>query len=89
LLLSFDSIVSANTIKKAKKLVETGCVIKIQDDLFQIKSSSDPEKSYFVTSDTCECFGFKNYYKFHHGNGQKANCSHLEAIRIFKQEKTD
>ena len=61
----------------------------IEADLFQIKSSSDPDKSYFVTSDTCECFGFKNYYKFHHGNGQKANCSHLEAIRIFKQARSD
>ena len=36
---------SANTIKKAKKLVENGCVVKIEDDLFQIKSSSDPGKS--------------------------------------------
>ena len=80
---------SPNTIKKAKKLVESGCVVKIEDDLFQIKSSSNPDKSYFVTADTCECFGFKNYYKFHLGNGQKANCSHLEAIRIFKQENPD
>ncbi|MDC4212911.1 MAG: hypothetical protein MT333_06615, partial [Candidatus Nitrosopumilus limneticus] len=86
----FDCIMSSsNTIKKAKKLVDSGYVIKIEADLFQIKSSSDPEKSYFVTGDTCECFGFKNYYKFHHGNGQKANCSHLEAIRIFKQENSD
>jgi len=77
---------SANTIRKAKKLVESGGVSKIEDDLFQIKSSSDPEKSYFVTSDTCECPGFKNFYKFHHGKGLKANCSHLEAIRIFKKE---
>ena len=77
---------SANTIRKAKKLVESGGVVKIEDDLFQIKSSSDPEKSYFVTSDTCECPGFKNFYKFHHGKGLKANCSHLEAIRIFKKE---
>ena len=80
---------SPATIKKAKKLVESGLVSKIEQDLFQSRSSSNPEKSYFVTSDTCECFGFKNYYKFHHGNGQKANCSHLEAIRIFKQENTD
>ena len=36
---------SANTIRKAKKLVESGDVIKVDDDLFQIKSSSDPEKS--------------------------------------------
>ena len=62
---------SANTIKKAKKLVDSGCVVKIEENLFQIKSSSDPEKSYFVTSDTCECFGFKNYYKFHHGMDKK------------------
>ncbi len=76
---------SANTIRKAKKLVESGCIEKIDDDLYQIKSSSDPNKSYFVTSDTCDCQGFKNFYKFHHGKGLKANCSHLEAMRIFKK----
>ena len=32
---------SANTIKKAEKLVESGGVIQIEDDLFQIKSSSE------------------------------------------------
>ena len=74
---------SANTIRKAKKLVENGGVVKIEDDLYQIKSSSDPNKSYFVTSESCECEGFKNFYKFHHGKGIKANCSHLEAVRIF------
>ena len=77
---------SSNTIRKAKKLVENNCVVKIEDDLYQIKSSSDPNKSYFVTSDSCECPGFKNFYKFHHGKGLKANCSHLEALRIFKKE---
>jgi len=76
---------SANTIRKAKKLVESGCIEKIDDGLYQIKSSSDPNKSYFVTSDTCECQGFKNFYKFHHRKGLKANCSHLEAMRIFKK----
>jgi len=79
--------VSANTIRKAKKLVENGGVIKIEEGVFQVKSSSDPEKSYMVTEDTCDCMGFKNYYKFHHGNGLKANCSHLEAVRIFKGKK--
>ena len=78
---------SSNTIKKAEKLVANGGVVKIEDDLFQVKSSSDPSKSYFVTSDSCECPGFKNFYKFHHGKGLKANCSHLEAIRIFLKEK--
>jgi len=79
--------VSANTIRKAKKLVEKGGVIKIEEGLFQVKSSSDPDKSYMITEDTCDCMGFKNYYKFHHGNGLKANCSHLEAVRIYKKEK--
>ena len=77
---------SSNTIKKAEKLVENDGVVKIEDDLFQVKSSSDPSKSYFVTSDSCECPGFKNFYKFHHGKGLKANFSHLEAIRIFLKE---
>lgn len=75
---------SANTIKKAKALAKDG-VVKVEEDLYQVKSSSDPAKSYFVTSETCECAGFKNFYKFHHGKGLKANCSHLEAIRIFKK----
>ena len=78
---------SSNTIRKAEKLVQSGGVVKIEDELFQVKSSSDPTKSYFVTSDSCECPGFKNFYKFHHGKGLKANCSHLEAIRIFLKEK--
>lgn len=78
---------SANTIRKAKKLVESGGVEKIDDNLYQIKSSSNPDKSYFVTPDSCECQGFKNFYKFHHGKGLKANCSHLEAIRILKEKE--
>ncbi len=77
---------SSNTLRKARKLFESGGVLKIEEDLFQIKSSSDPTKSYFVTSESCECEGFKNFYKFHHGRGLKANCSHLEAVRIFKKE---
>jgi len=67
---------SSNTIRKAKKLVENDGVSKIDKDVYQVKSSSDPEKSYFVTEDSCDCLGFKNFYKFHHGKGLKANCSH-------------
>jgi hypothetical protein len=77
---------SAGTIRKAKELAKNG-VIKIEDDLYQVRSSSDTTKSYFVTSDSCDCQGFKNFYKFHHGKGIKANCSHLEAVRIFKETK--
>jgi len=79
-------LVSANTIKKAKALAKDG-VVKIDEDLYQVKSTSDPSKSYFVTSNTCECEGFKNFYKFHHGKGLTANCSHLEAVKIFKKIK--
>lgn len=75
---------SANTIKKAKALAKDG-VVKVEEDLYQVRSSSDASKSYFVSSETCECEGFKNFYKFHHGRGLKANCSHLEAVRIFKK----
>jgi len=78
--------VSESTIRKAKKLVEQGNVIKLEEDLYQVRSSSDPEKSYMVTSDSCDCLGFRNFYKFHHGKGIKANCSHLEAVRIFLQQ---
>jgi len=78
---------SANTIRKAKKLVENGGVAKIEDNLYQVKSSTDLSKSYMVTEDSCDCLGFKNFYKFHHGKGLKANCSHLEAVRMFKKEQ--
>jgi len=77
---------SAGTIRKAKELAKNG-VVKIEEDLYQVRSSSDPSKSYFVTSDSCDCQGFKNFYKFHHGKGIKANCSHLEAVKIFKETK--
>ena len=77
---------SYNTLRKARKLVESNSVVKIKEDLYQVKSSTDHTKSYFVTLDNCECQGFKNFYKFHHGKGLKANCSHLEAIRIFQKE---
>ncbi len=78
---------SSNTIRKAKKLVENGGVINIEDGLYQVKSSTNPTNSYIVTEDSCDCLGFKNFYKFHHGKGLKANCSHLEAVRMFKKEE--
>jgi hypothetical protein len=77
---------SAGTIRKARELAKNG-VVKIENDLYQVRSTSDPSKSYFVTSDSCDCQGFKNFYKFHHGKGLKANCSHIEAVRIFNETK--
>lgn len=82
-------LLSASTIRKAKKLVQEGNIVKIADDLFQVRSSSDPNKSYVVTLDSCDCLGFKNFYKFHHGKGMKANCSHLEAVRLYLKEQKD
>ncbi|MEM2785980.1 MAG: hypothetical protein QW652_04875 [Candidatus Nitrosotenuis sp.] len=84
--LDLNCHVSASTIRKAKKLVDEGNVIKIDEDLYQIRSSSDPNKSYMVTAESCDCLGFKNFYKFHHGKGKKANCSHLEAVRLFLKQ---
>lgn len=78
---------SASTIRKAKKLVEEGNIVKIADDLYQVRSSSDPNKSYVVTLDSCDCLGFKNFYKFHHGKGITANCSHLEAVRLYLKDQ--
>lgn len=78
---------SASTLRKAKKMVEDGNVVQIDSDLFQVKSSSDPDKSYMVTLDSCDCLGFKNFYKFHHGKGIQANCSHLEAVRMYLKNK--
>jgi hypothetical protein len=80
-------VLSASTIRKAKKLVQDGNIVKIDEDLYQVKSSSDPGKSYVVTQDSCDCLGFKNFYKFHHGKGMKANCSHLEAVRLYLKEQ--
>ena len=77
---------SANTIRKAKKLVESEGVAKIDDELYQVKSSTDPSKSYMVEIDTCVCLGFKNLFKFHHVKGLKSNFFLLEAVRIFKIE---
>ena len=79
---------STNTIRKARRIVESGGVARIDGDLYQVRSSSDPDKSYMTTLDSCDCPGFKNFYKFHHGKGLKANCSHLEAVRIFEKEES-
>lgn len=84
----YSNSLSTNTIKKAKKLVDEGNVVQLDNELFQVRSSSDPDKSYMVTNDSCDCLGFKNFYKFHHGKGFKANCSHLEAVRLYVKEKT-
>ena len=70
-------------MRKAKALAKNG-VVQIEDGLYQVKSLTNPFNSYMVTSDSCDCEGFRNFYKFHHGKGLKANCSHLEAVRIFK-----
>lgn len=79
---------SASTIRKAKKLVDSGGVVQIDTGIYQVRSSSSPDQSYVVEDGQCTCPGFKNFYKFHHGKGLKANCSHLEAVRIY-QENSD
>lgn len=80
---------SANTVKKARRLVESGGVAEVGEGLYQVRSSSDESKSYMVDGDACDCPGYKNFYKFHGGKGIRANCSHLEAVRIFRGERAD
>jgi len=78
---------SLSTIKKAEKMLRQGHVVELDQDLFQVRSSSNEENSYMVTGDSCDCLGFKNYYRFHHGKGRKATCSHLEAVRLYLLDK--
>ena len=52
-------------MRKTKALAKNG-VVQIEDGLYQVKSLTNPFKSYMVTSDSCDCEGFRNFYKFHH-----------------------
>lgn len=73
------------TIKKAKKLFESGSVIQIDKNLFQVKSLTNSEINYDVSGNKCNCKGFKNFYFLH--KGLNPTCSHLEAVQLFKDSR--
>lgn len=67
---------SRATFAKAKKILQSGHVAQVDDKTFQVRSTSDPDKIYVVTSGHCDCIGFR----FNH------DCAHYEAVRLFKKE---
>lgn len=69
------------TMEKAKKLSQ-GNVIKTAENTFRVRSGSDPKKWYTITDMQCTCEGFRKYSKRY---GGAPNCSHVEAVRLFKK----
>lgn len=78
------SVVSAHMAKRAKGIVAEGGLEPNDDGSYTVRSSSDPDKSYTVTSTTCECMGFRNYATRH--PGKAPTCSHMEAVRLAQGE---
>ena len=78
------TFVSEETKKRAKLLAASN-VIQNDGKTFQVRSGSDPSKSYRVTENRCDCRGFRNYSARHPNSAP--TCSHLEAVRIFKKNK--
>lgn len=65
-----------NLMKKARRLVKDGCVAKIDENLYQVPSSTQKNKVYIIKNFECECKGFID-------NGI---CSHSEATRLLEKE---
>jgi len=70
----------AATMKKAERLAKNSGVVRVDDNTFKVRSSSDKRKFYTVTSGRCTCRGYREFSMRKSG---KPNCSHLEAIRFF------
>lgn len=60
---------------RAAELVFNEDVVKIDKDTYQVRSNTNPEMSYIVSDNTCSCKGF----------AFSGHCSHLAAVRLFKQ----
>ena len=60
--------------KKAQNLIDTKCIIQIDDDIYQVKSST-PGKSYIISDEICECLGFKF----------RGKCSHVIAVQMLQK----
>jgi hypothetical protein len=73
------------TTKKAQKLFESGSVKKLDKDTFEVKSLTNLETSYNVIGKKCNCKGFKYFYVNH--KGLDPTCSHLEAVKLFKDSQ--
>ena len=62
------------TEKKAQNLIDTKCIIQIDDDTYHVKSST-PGKSYIISDEICECLGFKF----------RGECSHVIAVQMLQK----
>ena len=62
------------TEKKAQNLIDTQSIMQIDNDMYQVKSST-PGKSYIISDETCECVGFKF----------RGECSHVIAVQMLQK----
>jgi len=77
-------VLGKKTMEKARKLSEKS-VVQIDDKTFKVRSESDPNKFYTVTDKRCDCEGFRRASR--RGPDTASNCSHMEAVRFFKNRK--
>lgn len=80
---SEQSRLGKQAIEKAKRL-SNGGVVRVDGNMYKVRSGSDPSKWYVITDMKCTCIGFRKYSVRH---GGAANCSHVEAVRLFTREK--
>ncbi len=59
------------TQKKARNLIDTGSIARIDDFTFQAKASTTG-KSYIIRNGACECPGYR----------YRDDCSHVQAVQI-------
>ncbi len=68
-------IMSEFTEKKAQNIIDTGSILQIDENTYQVISSV-PGKSYIIESEICECLGFR----------YRNTCSHVQAANLLKQK---
>ncbi len=67
-------VMSEFTEKKAQNLIDTKCIIQIDDDTYQVNAST-PGRSYIINDEICECMGFKF----------RGECSHVIAVKMLQK----
>ena len=73
------------TIAKAKEIFENNGIEKIDDNLFRVKSVAS-KRSYLVKENKCNCMGYKLYPS---KRKTVRTCHHIEAVKLFKEERSN